>query len=90
MLRLCYDSLYECGAKMVADGRLLDILRRAYTFGMTLLKMDIRQESTRHSETLASICQALDLGNYLEWSEEDKCKWLVRPPAGLVSPLSLC
>lgn len=78
MLRLCYDSLYECGAKIIADGRLLDNLRRAYTFGLTLLKMDIRQESTRHTETLGSICQALDLGNFAEWSEEDKCSWLVR------------
>ena len=87
VLRLCYDSLYECGAQMIADGRLLDILRRAYTFGLTLFKLDIRQDSTRHSETLASICDALDLGNYLDWSEEEKCTWLV-PPSSITPPRS--
>jgi phosphoenolpyruvate carboxylase len=63
---------------MVADGRLLDILRRAHIFGLSLLKMDLRQESTRHAEVLGAITKALDLGDFIEWSEEEKCKWLVR------------
>jgi phosphoenolpyruvate carboxylase len=77
ILHLCYDSLNECGAGMIADGRLLDIIRRVHTFGLTLLKMDLRQESTRHSEVVAAICTALGIGDYLSWSEEEKCKWLV-------------
>lgn len=63
---------------MIADGRLLDIIRRAHTFGLTLLKMDLRQESTRHSDVIAAICDALTIGDYSSWSEEEKCKWLVR------------
>ena len=40
-------SLYKCGAGIVADGRLLDLMRRLSTFDLALLKLDIRQESTR-------------------------------------------
>lgn len=32
---------------MIANGRLLDLIRRVYCFGMSLLKLDLRQESTR-------------------------------------------
>jgi phosphoenolpyruvate carboxylase len=63
---------------MIADGRLLDIIRRLHTFGLTLLKMDLRQESTRHSEVIAAICDALGVGDFAAWSEEEKCKWLAR------------
>ena len=63
---------------MIADGRLLDIIRRTHTFGLTLLKMDLRQESARHSDVLAAICDALGIGDYSAWSEGQKCKWLVR------------
>lgn len=43
----CYRSLWECGGGIVADGRLLDLLRRLHTFDLYLMKMDVRQESTR-------------------------------------------
>ena len=36
-------SLYECGGGVIADGRLLDLIRRLYAFGTTLLKLDLRQ-----------------------------------------------
>lgn len=78
ILQLCYWSLWECGAGMVADGRLLDCIRRLYTFGLSLLKMDIRQEKTRHTEVLAVICKYLDYGDYAAWSEAEKMAWLVR------------
>ncbi len=31
---------------MIADGRLLDLIRRVYTFGMCLMKLDLRQVGT--------------------------------------------
>lgn len=40
---MVHRSLYECGGGMVADGRLLDLIRRVSTFGMCLMKLDIRQ-----------------------------------------------
>lgn len=80
-LRLCYKSLVETGSGMIADGRLLDTLRRLAVFGLSLLKMDIRQESTRHTEALAEICSALGVGDYAAWDETRKCEWLVRAAA---------
>lgn len=38
-----YWSLWECGSGVVADGRLLNTLRRIYAFDMCLMKLDIRQ-----------------------------------------------
>ena len=77
-LHLVYDSLWHCGSAMIADGHLLDILRRVHAFGLALLKMDLRQESTRHTELLAAVTKELDLGNYAAWPEDRKCEWLVR------------
>ena len=45
----------SAGGGIVAEGRLLDLIRRLYCFGISLLKMDVRQESTRHTETIDSI-----------------------------------
>jgi phosphoenolpyruvate carboxylase len=47
---------------MVADGRLLDLIRRIYCFGMSLLKLDLRQESTRHADALDTITTYLGYG----------------------------
>ena len=73
---LC-SSLWETGAGIIADGRLRDILRRVFCFGTTLMKLDIRQESTRHTAALDEITRFLDCGSYLEWDEEERLKFLV-------------
>lgn len=83
VLELCYWSLWECGGSIIAEGRLLDCLRRLYAFGLSLLKMDIRQESSRHRDLLAAICVHLDYGDYAAWSEAEKLKWLVRASCSL-------
>ncbi|MFS7954665.1 Phosphoenolpyruvate carboxylase 1 [Helianthus anomalus] len=46
-LELCYRSLCACGDRMIADGSLLDFLRQVSTFGLSLVRLDIRQESDR-------------------------------------------
>ncbi|GBF92588.1 phosphoenolpyruvate carboxylase [Raphidocelis subcapitata] len=71
-----YWSLWECGGGMVADGRLLDLIRRIYCFGMSLLKLDVRQESTRHADAVDAITNYLGYGSYKEWDEERKLEWL--------------
>ena len=48
-------SLWECGAGIVADGRLLDLIRRVFAFGVVLLQMDLRQEASRHAEALDAV-----------------------------------
>jgi len=49
---------------MVADGRLLDLIRRIYCFGMSLLKLDLRQESTRHADAVDAITTHLGYGRW--------------------------
>mmetsp|Transcript_11538 Transcript_11538/g.34176 ORF Transcript_11538/g.34176 Transcript_11538/m.34176 type:complete len:888 (-) Transcript_11538:12-2675(-) len=81
-LRTIYWSLYECGAGMVADGRLLDLLRRLSTFGLSLLKLDIRQESTRHSDALDTVTTYLGMGSYNEWDEDKRIEFLTKELQG--------
>ena len=81
-LALCDRSLRDTGNAVVADGRLADVLRRLAAFGLTLARLDIRQESGRHTAALDAITRALDLGSYAEWSEEDRQQFLVRELRG--------
>lgn len=76
-LKLCYDSLIECGMHIVANGKLLDTLKCAYTFGLNLCPLDIRQESTRHSQVFEELTQYLGVGNYAEWSESERQAFLI-------------
>ncbi len=76
-LMLCYQSLIDCGDDMIADGRLTDILRRLGTFGLTMFKLDIRQEAARHTETLDAITRFLGLGSYIEWDEQQRQDFLL-------------
>lgn len=76
-LMLCYESMQSCGSEILADGRLADLIRRVSTFGMILMKLDLRQESGKHSETLDAITEYLDMGTYSEWDEEKKLEFLV-------------
>ena len=77
-LMLCYHSLVDCGDEKIAEGRLTDILRRLNIFGLTIFKLDIRQEAIRHSEALDAITTYLDLGSYLDWNEEERQAFLLR------------
>ena len=77
-LMLCHDSLVECGDQMIAEGRLTDILRRLDAFGLTLLKLDIRQEASRHTDAIDAITQYLGLGSYAEWDEARRQEFLVK------------
>jgi phosphoenolpyruvate carboxylase len=51
-LWLCYRSLVESGNDLIADGRLADVLRRVATFGLVLARLDLRQDSARHTEAI--------------------------------------
>ncbi|MEW5303367.1 MAG: hypothetical protein WDW36_006068 [Sanguina aurantia] len=77
-----YWSLWECGAGVVADGRLLDLIRRVYSFGMCLMKLDLRQESTRHSEVLDAVTSYLGYGGYASWSEQERMDFLTKELQG--------
>lgn len=75
-LQLMYRSLKETGMEEVAERGLADIIRRVATFGVTLLPLDVRQESTRHTEALDAITRYLGLGSYAQWDETTRRTWL--------------
>lgn len=77
-LKLCYDSLHACEMGVIADDRLIDTMRRVQCFGITLVKTDVRQESTRHTEAISEVVRYLGLGDYASWSEEEKQAFLIR------------
>ena len=77
-LMMCYRSLLDCGMKRIAEGRLTDIIRRVSCFGIYLMPMDLRQESTRHAQVLDAVTRYIGLDAYLDWSEEDKQKFLLK------------
>ena len=77
-LQLCYQSLHDCGLGVIAEGPLLDTLRRAYCFGLTLARLDIRQESGRHTEVLSELTKALGMGDYQHWEESERQSFLLR------------
>ena len=51
-LRVVRESLEENQNENIASGDLLDLMRRAKCFGINLAKLDIRQESSRHTQLL--------------------------------------
>ncbi len=77
-LMACYDSLHECGMQVIAEGALKDTIRRVHSFGVNLLKLDIRQDSERHADVFSELTRYLGIGDYGQWSEEDKQAFLLR------------
>ncbi|NDV69259.1 phosphoenolpyruvate carboxylase [Dysgonomonas sp. 25] len=74
----CYKSLVACKMEIIANDKLLDTMRRVKCFGVTLVQMDVRQESTIHTEALAEITKYLGMGDYEVWDEADKVAFLVK------------
>lgn len=74
----CYQSLQACGMGIIANGQLLDTLRRVRCFGLQLVRLDIRQDSSRHTEALSELTNYLGFGDYASWSESDKQAFLLR------------
>jgi phosphoenolpyruvate carboxylase len=75
-LKIMYESLVECGFASVADGSLLDTIRRVAAFGVSLVPLDVREESTRHTLALDAVTQYLGIGSYASWNEEAKLNFL--------------
>jgi phosphoenolpyruvate carboxylase len=75
-LLLCHRSLYATGNGIIADGRLTDVLRRLSGFGVTLVRLDVRQEAERHTEAVDAITRALGLGEYACWTEARRVEFL--------------
>ncbi len=77
-LLLCFESLKEKGLHSVAEGQLLDTIRRVKCFGLELVKLDIRQDSERHQDVMTELCDYLGFGQFTDWSEQEKQDFLIR------------
>lgn len=85
-LMLIHNSLIADGDERIAAGELQNLIRQVDTFGFYLLKLDIRQESTRHSDAVADIFKQIkDAPDYNSLSEEQRLEILAdyidNPPA---------
>lgn len=49
------DSLLSHGDQVIAHAELHDLIRLVHTFGFHLMPLDVRQESTRHTEAVSEI-----------------------------------
>lgn len=75
-LHLIRDSLLSHGDASVAGAELHDLIRLTATFGFHLMPLDVRQESSRHTDAVAEILKAsLDL-DYTAFGEEERLQFL--------------
>jgi len=77
-LLVCHQSLVDCGMSIIAQGALLDVIRRVRCFGVHLVRHDIRQDSARHTDALSEIATCLGLGDYADWDEPKKQDFLLQ------------
>ena len=75
-LRVVRESLEQNQSENIASGELLDLMRRAKCFGINLAKLDIRQESSRHSQVITEYVKKKHKSNYLNWTEDKKINYL--------------
>lgn len=75
-LLACYQSLIACGMDIIANGKLLDTLRRVQCFGCFLVRLDIRQESSRHAQVFSELTQYLIGKDYAQWDENQRAEFL--------------
>ena len=77
-LLLIDRSLRSQGDERIADGRLKDLVRKVQCFGVTLVKLDMRDESSVHSHLISEITVFLGLTKYEDLSEEERIEFLYR------------
>jgi len=75
-LRIVRESLEENQSENIASGELLDLMRRTKCFGINLARLDIRQESSRHTKLIAEIIKRKFKKNYYSWTELEKINFL--------------
>ena len=78
-LALIRDSLISHGDRDAANAELLDLIRLARVFGFYLARLDIRQESSVHTEAVAEILGTLGVeADYAALDETQRLRLLGR------------
>ena len=81
-LRVVRESLEQNQNENIASGELLDLMRRAKCFGINLARLDIRQESSRHSQLINEFVQRKYNKSYLKFSEDKRIEFLKKQILG--------
>ncbi|MEO5894083.1 MAG: phosphoenolpyruvate carboxylase [Vicinamibacterales bacterium] len=76
-LLLCHRSLLDTNQHLLAEGRLTDVIRRITSFGITLVRLDVRQHSSKHVEAMDAITRHAGLPQFSSWTEERRTRFLV-------------
>ena len=83
-LYLIRDSLISHDDEIIARGELQDLIRLVETFGFFLAHLDVRQESTIHTNTVSAVLQQLDDTDYSALPEEKRlailARWMEQKP----------
>lgn len=78
-LKMIQQSLVDHGDDVIANAELQDLIRLVETFGFYLLQLDLRQESTRHSETIEELLQQLAIcDSYGDLNEQQRFELLTK------------
>ncbi len=86
-LKLIHESLAGHGDERVANGKLKDLIRLVETFGFYCLRLDVRQESTNHTEAVAELFKQINI-DYKALDETSRLELLdktIKDPAGIDS-----
>lgn len=76
-LKLIYDSLIENNDPDSANGRLKSLMRLVGTFGFHLARLDLRQESLRHTKAVDKLFKIHKISSdYSKLSEDEKLNLL--------------
>jgi len=75
-LRDIRESLNSNNSQHIANSDLLDLIRRVRCFGISLARLDIRQESSRHEQLLNEILKKKSKINYSNLNEQKKISLL--------------
>lgn len=81
-LYLIRDSLKSHGDEASAAAELQDLIRQVETFGFYLSNLDIRQESTIHSQTVTEVLSQLDGTDYTKLDEATRLETLAKYISG--------
>lgn len=77
-LYIMHRSLINTGDEIIADGKLKDLIRRVHIFGLTIVKLDIRQEAEEHTNALDVITKHTGMGSYSEMDEAERVSFLTQ------------
>lgn len=81
-LEVMYRTLVKNGDEEIANGPLKDLIRRVHCFGLTIVKLDIRQDADEHTNALDFITKHIGSGSYIDMNEDQRMNFLTEALEG--------